>query len=371
MDYPIRVLHVVVNMNRGGAETLLMNLYRNIDRSKVQFDFLTCKPGVFDEEIQDLGGKIHRIPYISDVGHFRYRKELNIFFEENKHYAIVHSHMDKMSGFVLHAAKKAGIPTRISHSHNTQSEGGLVTKLYKWYAGQYIFPNATNFFACSSEAANWLFPRKAEMALILKNGIEHEQFAYSDEVRKNIREELLIDDQTFVLGHVGRFNLQKNHSYLLDIFSNYHSINSKSKLILVGDGPLRNEIEQKAKNLGIEKDVLFLGVRSDINCLLQAFDVFVFPSLHEGLPVSLIEAQGAGVPCVISDVISKEVDLEINLVEYAPLHNLQDWINKIKRVASKSNSRYLQKDALSVKGYDIKKTAIEVENFYSKVSGEG
>ena len=341
MGNPLRVLHVVVNMNRGGAETLLMNLYRNIDRSKIQFDFLTCKEGVFDNEIIEMGGIIHRIPYISDVGHFRYKKELNNFFAKNNHYSIVHSHMDKMSGFILQSAKKAGIPTRISHSHNTQSEGGLATKLYKWYAGQSIIPNATEFLACSGEAAKWLFPERSERAIILKNGIEHEQFAFSDEIRKQMREELSLDDETFVLGHVGRFNLQKNHSFLIEIFAHYHSIHANSKLMLVGDGPLRSEIEQKARELHIEDEVVFLGVRSDINRLLQAFDVFVFPSLHEGLPVSLIEAQGSGLPCIISDQISKEVDLGMHLIDYAPLGHLQSWTEKIEKRASKLPIRNL------------------------------
>lgn len=168
MGSPLRILHVVVNMNRGGAETLLMNLYRNIDRTKIQFDFLTCKPGVFDDEIIELGGKIQRISYISDVGHFRYMKELETFFVNNNYYSIVHCHMDKMSGLVLKAANKAGVPTRISHSHNTQSEGSLVAKLYKWYAGQSIFLNSTNFFACSGEAAKWLFPKSVGKSILIQ-----------------------------------------------------------------------------------------------------------------------------------------------------------------------------------------------------------
>ncbi len=178
MGSPLRVLHVVVNMNRGGAETLIMNLYRNIDRTKVQFDFLTCKEGVFDSEIHEMGGKIHRIPYVTEVGHSGYVKELDLFFKEHPDYEIVHSHLDKMSGLVLRAAKKAEIPVRIAHSHNTQSEGGIGAKGYKWLVGRYINWNATHMFACSEVAAKWLFGSQAHKASILKNGIECDKFQF-------------------------------------------------------------------------------------------------------------------------------------------------------------------------------------------------
>jgi glycosyltransferase involved in cell wall biosynthesis len=304
VDGPLRILHVVVNMNRGGAETLIMNMYRHINRNKVQFDFLTCKEGVFDKEIIKMGGTIHRIPYISDVGHFKYQKVLEKFFLEH-HYKIVHSHMDKMSGFVLLAARKAGIPIRISHSHNTSSEGGVAARAYKWYAGQFILSNATNLFACSNEAAQWLFQKKSNSTKILKNGIESKKFVFSRKLRKQVRNELELADDSFVLGHVGRFNHQKNHSFLIDLFYQYSKINPQAILLLVGDGTLKQEIERKVADLYLTEKVILLGVREDINRILQAFDVFVFPSLHEGLPVSLIEAQAAGLPCVISDVISQ------------------------------------------------------------------
>lgn len=369
MGNPLRVLHVAVNMNRGGAETLLMNLYRNIDRTKVQFDFLTCKPGVFDEEIKKMGGIVHRIPYISDVGHFGYIKQLDEFFKNNE-YKVVHSHLDKISGIVLQSARKAGVPIRISHSHNTQSEGGVATKVYKWYAGKQILPNATNLFACSSKAAKWLFLGKSNNARLLKNGIEVNQFAFSSEKRMKVRKDFNIPDDVFVLGHVGRFCHQKNHSFLIDIFHKFNKVNEKSLLVLVGDGPLRRDMEKKCTKLGIKNRVLFLGERGDINHLLQAFDTFVFPSLHEGLPVSLIEAQGAGLPCVISDQISNEVDLGLNLVDYASINRIEEWLEKIKINMTRKKERQLSDWLFSEKGYDIKVTAKELEKYYIQVEGE-
>ncbi|QWH29830.1 glycosyltransferase family 1 protein [Bacillus mycoides] len=368
MGTPLRVLHVVVNMNRGGAETLIMNLYRNIDRSKVQFDFLTCKEGVFDEEIVKLGGEIHRIPYVTDVGHRGYIKALNTFFSSHPQYKIVHSHMDKMSGFVLRSAKKAGIPVRIAHSHSTSSEGGTIAKVYKWYAGAFIIPCATHFLACSIAAAQWLFPDRASTTEIFKNGIECAKFAFSSEIREQVRKELKLHEDAFVIGHVGRFAYPKNHTFLIDIFAQLIESRPKSILLLVGDGPLRVEMEKKAEKLNLTNRVKFLGIRSDINRLLQAFDIFVFPSIYEGLPVTLIEAQGAGLPCVISDNITQDVNLGLDLVEQCSLLDVREWIGKLQSIADRKISRSIAQFVLAEKGYDIKNITGFTQKFYVAVS---
>ncbi|WLR49128.1 glycosyltransferase family 1 protein [Halobacillus litoralis] len=372
MGGPLRVLHVVVNMNRGGAETLIMNLYRNIDRSKVQFDFLTCKKGVFDKEIEEMGGKIHRIPYVTDVGHRKYIKSLQKFFQENQNYRIVHSHMDKMSGFVLRAAKHADIPVRIAHSHNTSSEGGAGAKLYKWYAGKQVSSAATEMYACSNSAAYWLFKKKAASAHILKNGIEQKKFSFTTSARVKVRSSLLIDKDTLLLGHVGRFSLQKNHMFLLEVFAEYRKRNPDSKLMLVGEGDLKEKITEKVKKLGIENDVLMLGVRSDINELLQAIDVFLFPSFHEGLPVTLIEAQGAGIPCLISDRISEEVDMGIDLIKQLPISpvSISRWLDEIDRT-SNGQRKPIPSDPFNEKGYNINHTAANIEKEYLHLGGVG
>ncbi|PGL70321.1 glycosyltransferase family 1 protein [Bacillus sp. AFS055030] len=364
MGNPLRVLHSVVNMNRGGAETLIMNLYRNIDRSKVQFDFLTCKEGVFDAEIVAMGGKIHRIPYVTDVGHLGYIRKLDKFFRLNPNYKIVHSHMDKMSGLVLRAAKKANIPVRIAHSHNTKSEGGFASQLYKWYAGKQITPNATHLFACSEAASKWLFSKRTNESLLLKNGIESDKFLFSLQSREKIREELNIAKKSFVVGHIGRFNHQKNHLFLLEIFAGLLKKMPNAVLILVGGGALQTKIEAKIKELEIEKNVKLLGIREDIHLVLQAMDVFVFPSLHEGLPVTLIEAQGASLTCIISDSITKEVDMEIGLVQYCSLSDKERWIEKILEEAQKNYPRKNAESALYQKGYDIRKTAEITQKTY-------
>jgi glycosyltransferase involved in cell wall biosynthesis len=364
MSTPIRILHVVVNMNRGGAETLIMNLYRNIDRSKVQFDFLTCNAGVFDSEIKELGGTVHRIPYVNEVGHLGFIKSLNNFFSNHHDYTIVHSHLNKMSGLVVRAAKKYGNRYCITHSHNTGGEGSLLAKGYKWYSGLYIPSHSDFTFACSQSAAKWLFGSNSNNAKLLNNGIEPETFSYSPDVRTIKRKELGINDQ-LVIGHVGRFTKQKNHKFLIEVFAEFVKKRPESTLLLCGDGVLRKDIEKRVNELNIQEKVKFLGVRSDIHQLLQAFDLFLFPSLHEGLPVTLIEAQAAGIPCFISDEITNEVDLGLDLMKFLKLTNIELWVNELENFKVDKMERDISKfKMLRDRGYDIKYTAEWLQDFY-------
>ncbi len=365
MGGPLTILHVVVNMNRGGAETFIMNLYRNIDRTKVQFDFLTFKPGVFDQEIQELGGKVHRIPYVTEVGHHRFIKQLNQFMDRNNHYKIVHSHMDKMSGFITKAAKKANIPIRISHSHNTNSEGGILSKVYKGFSGIHILSNSTHLYACSEAAAKWLFKHKATQATILNNGIEMGKFKFSSSIRKMKKVDLTLENDSIVIGHVGRFTEQKNHIFLLDIVAILKEIIPNVKLVLVGDGPLQKVMEKKVEDLKLENHVEFLGIRSDIHELLQVFDLFLMPSHHEGLPLTLIEAQSAGLPCLISNKITVEADMKIGLVHFLPIINPHDWVVKIMNLLNNhdATSRVIENTPID-QAFNITKTATTTANAY-------
>jgi glycosyltransferase involved in cell wall biosynthesis len=364
MSKPIRILHVVVNMNRGGAETLIMDLYRNIDRSKVQFDFLTCKEGVFDSEIIELGGTVHRIPYVNEVGHFNFIKSLNHFFSTHHDYQIVHTHLNRMSGLIVRAAKKYGIRYCITHSHNTGGEGSFLAKWYKWYSGLYIPSNSDFTFACSEAAAKWLFGSKSNDAKLLNNGVEPETFIFSPDVRMMKRKELGINEQ-LVIGHVGRFTKQKNHKFLIEVFAEFVKRRPESILLLCGDGVLRKDIEKRVNELNIQEKVKFLGVRSDINQLLQAFDLFLFPSLHEGLPVTLIEAQAAGIPCLISDEITKEVDLGLDLMKFLKLTSIDLWVDELDKFKVEKRERNsLKLKQISDRGYDIKNTACWLQDFY-------
>lgn len=364
MERPLRILHAVVNMNRGGAETLLMNLYRHTDRSKIQFDFLTSKDGDFDEEILSLGGRIHRIPYIDQTGYRGYVRELNRFFQTHAEYTIVHSHMDMMSGLILRAARKGNVPVRIAHSHNTRSEGGRAARLFKRYAGTHIPRTATHRFACSSEAADWLFPGQRKTVAILNNGIDPALFTYSDSSRGAVRTEWQVNDSTLVIGHVGRFNHQKNHELLLDIFKGVHDVIKNSHLVLVGEGPLKEQMVQKAKDLGLERRVLFLGIRADVQQVMQGFDAFVFPSHHEGLPVTLIEAQASGLRCFVSDAVTSEADLGLGLMTFLPNRSIDQYVNAITN--AKSTKRKIADDSLIRRGFDIRATAGWLQHYYEQ-----
>ncbi|WP_227394778.1 glycosyltransferase family 1 protein [Jeotgalibacillus aurantiacus] len=370
MDRPLRILHAVVNMNRGGAETLIMNLYRNMDRKLIQFDFLTSKPGEFDEEIEKLGGKVHRIPYMTDVGHLQYQKELRAFFQKNC-YSVVHAHMDKMSGFVLHAAKKYGVPIRIAHSHNTSSEGGFAARLYKELAGLFIERSVTHRFACSSEASRWLFKKTSHQALVIKNGVEAHLFKYSEWTRESIRKDLGLKPNHFVLGHIGRFQKQKNHAFLVKLLKDLIQVDPRFHLLLVGDGDLRQATEQLFTEAGVRENVTFLGVRSNVNELLQAMDVFVFPSFHEGLPVTLVEAQSTGIPCLISNRISTEVDLGMNLVSFLSIETTEEWIDQLIHIHQMERVRNSDLDQIKKQGYDIRDTAEQTATIYLQLGGTG
>ncbi|MEI2364315.1 glycosyltransferase family 1 protein [Priestia megaterium] len=365
---PIRILHAVGVMNRGGLETLIMNIYRNIDRDRFQFDFLVHQEtqGAFDNEIKALGGKIHHIPYVTKIGHFGYIKALDSFFAKHQDYKIVHSHMNAMSGLILRSAKKNGIPVRIAHSHSAKYGSSMFEKVYKKTVSLYIPTTANHLFSCSQKAGSSLFGKKLanNRMTIIKNGVDLKKFNLNNEKRVKIRKELGFDEDTYILGHVGRFQEMKNHEFLVDVFASFHKKNPNSALVLVGDGVLRNKIEKKVNDLNLNKVVHFLGIRGDVHELMQGFDVLLLPSLYEGLPVTIVEAQALGVKCIISDSITREVDLNLGLVKFISLNApISDWIEEL------SQKSLIQDDfhkLIKQNGYDIATTSNWLENFYAE-----
>lgn len=360
MSGPIRVLQVVTHMDRGGLETMLMNYYRHMDRDKVQFDFLVHRQAraAYDDEIEALGGKIYRLPRLIPWGVI-YRKALDAFFEEHKEYRIVHVHQDCLSSVALKAAKKHGIPVRIAHSHSASQDKDLkyIMKLiYKRSIPSY----ATDLFACGKQAGDWMFGGAPYQ--ILNNAIDTKLYGYDPAIRKAMREELAIAEGELVVGHVGRFSPPKNHGFLIDIFAETLKIVPDAKLVLVGDGELRTQIGEKVKALGIGSRVIFTGIRSDVPALMQAMDVFVFPSLYEGLPVTLVEAQAAGLPCVISDKIPKDCDLTDLICRY-PLEGLaENWAEQIC-ACRKKRKKDTATDIVAA-GFDIRENARWLERSY-------
>lgn len=366
---PIRVLHCVAGLDHGGYESLLMNLYRHTDPQKVQFDFVSSFPGVYEEPIRQRGGIIHTIPFITKVGPFAYAHALDKLLADHPEYRIVHSHMDKFSGLVMKRAKKAGVPVRIAHSHNTQNEGGLAFQLVKNHYGRMVLPNATHLFACSKAAADWMFGEKAADAKVLLNGIDPDRFAINSEIRTGARAEFSLPDDCLVFGHVGRFTPQKNHDRLLRIFAAICESQPNSALLLAGTGPLMADMRSKAAALNIADRVHFLGPRQDIPALLQAMDCFLFPSLHEGLPVTLVEAQAAGLPVVASDAITDEVCITPLIGLYSLQADDRTWAKAaLAAAATAQQGRANPTEELIAAGYDIRETAARLQAFYCSVA---
>ena len=318
---PIRVLQVVTYMGRGGLETMLMNYYRNINRNKIQFDFLVHRDfeADYDQEILNLGGKIYRLSRLNPFSK-KYLNELNQIFRDHSEYKIVHSHLDCMAGIPLKYAKKNGVPVRIAHAHNsnqTKDKKYLLKLMFK----RNIKKNATDLFACAHDAGIWMFG--CEQFHVMNNAIDTKAYVVSKQTGKEVRQEMQIPEDAFVVGHVGRFAPPKNHKFIIRVFAEVLKEKPNALLLLVGEGDLRREAEALTVGLGIQRNVIFAGMRSDVNRMLQAMDVFLFPSIYEGLPLAIIEAQAAGLPCLISD----KVPIECRKTDLVSQLSLNDSLN--------------------------------------------
>lgn len=330
---PVRILHVVGAMNRAGTETMLMNIYRNLDRDKVQFDFVSYKPDAhYDEEIKMMGGKIIRLSKAQSF------KELYQAIKKHGPYQAVHSHTLFHCGLVNAAAKLAGVKVRISHAHTTSDKSDtFIRKIYINTMRILVNSLSTNLLACSKAAGRYLFGEKTARnpgVAFFPNLIDYPQFLNTQkkEVNKFKIEQGLAN--SIVIGHIGRFIEAKNHRFLLDIIQSAAKIDKTVNLLLVGDGDLRLQMEAAAKEKGIHDRVRFVGLRKDIPIMLHAMDIFVFPSIYEGLGLVLLEAQACGLPCVVSEAIQPEADLNIGLVTRLALADGPDkWADKILQLA--------------------------------------
>ena len=354
---PIRILQVVTYMGRGGIETMLMNYYRRMDRTKIQFDFLVHRDfrADYDDEIESLGGKIYRLPPLNPAS-ITYRRELRKFFRTHP-YKVVHCHLNYMSGLVLAEAKRVGVPHTIAHAHNTTAQKNW-KYLIKRLSARNIPKYAGKLFACGQQAGNAIFG--GNPFVVLPNAIDAEKYRYSESVRLRKRIELGLQGELTII-HVGRFDFQKNHSFLIDLFAQLVRQEPSAKLLLAGDGELRPAMEERAARLLPEGSVRFLGVRKDIPHLLQAADVFVFPSFFEGLPVTMVEAQAAGLPCIKSDTITDEC-IVTDLVTSLPITDPILWAEEILQKRG-----FLRTDRLAdiqTAGYDITTAADKLTRFY-------
>lgn len=358
-----RVLQVLASLDRGGAETMIMNIYRNIDRAKLQFDFVVNeqrKEYAYESEIKELGGRIYRVPRYTLGNYLSYKQAWKRLLCEHPEWLIIHGHHTSSAFIYLRVAKSLNRIT-ISHSHIAGGEHSVKSylKVIMRYPLRYM---ADYLFACSKSAAIWMYGKHSHSAYIINNAIDAEKFVFNKNMRKDKRKELQIEDK-FVIGHVGRFHIQKNHKFLIDIFKEVHDRNRDSVLLLVGDGDLRQSIEEKVNNLGLADNVIFTGVRSDIPELFQAMDVFVFPSLYEGLGIVAVEAQAAGLHCIVADTIPKEAYVT-DLVEKEYLKTSKElWAERILKYA-KGYDRRNTYEQIKSSGYDIEETSNWLEEFY-------
>lgn len=355
----VRILQMVGVMHRAGMETYIMDVYRNLDRNKVQFDFniQAAEVGEYGPEIEALGGKIYRITRYSGglIKHFR---DVYRVVKDNHYNIVIKETQNAFCVYDLIVAKLAGAKHLIAHSHN-----GTVTKASRRFVNYIHRPLlnlvCTERFACSDVAGRWLFGNKPYK--IIKNGRNLKEFSYHAEVRDRKREELKLADK-FVVLHVGRFEIQKNHKKIIDIFEKVLDRRQDAILLLVGKGPLEESIKEYVSNKKLNEAVHFLGVRTDISEIMQASDIFVLPSFWEGLPLTGIEAQATGLPCFVSDKVSEELGIT-DLVRYISLDTSNDeWAECI--CEGKAKDRIPMTDACRAAGYDMVEVAKSLEEYY-------
>ena len=365
MNYPIRILHMIAKLELGGSQSMIMNLYRNIDRNKIQFDFIVDHSDESDlrNEIISMGGKVYDFPTFKGWNIIRIIKTWNNFFRSHKEYKVLHTHSRSYASIYLKIAKKRGLVT-ISHSHSTSNGTGMKALIKKIMQFPIRF-QATYLFACSNEAGKWLFGKKTvnnPNYRVFPNAIDSSLFKYDSKVRDKVRKQLGLDG-TFVIGHVGRMSEPKNHKFLLQIFKKYQKINSNSKLLLIGDGELYSEIDNLIHKLDLSDKIIVLGAKKNTYDFYQAMDCFIFPSMWEGLGIAVIEAQVSGLKCLVSDTVPTKVDIGAGLVKFFPLSKSpEEWSQQIVASCRGDNTKYV----IDL-GYDIRDNASKLQSFYEEL----
>lgn len=364
-DEPVRVAQIMGKWVGGGVESVVFNYFSFINRNKIQFDFI-CDSDSTEipyEKIESMGGRVILIPPYQSV--FKYQKELKRVLKEGN-YKIVHSHINTLSVFPLRAAKKVGVPIRIAHSHSTSNKKEWKKNLLKNILKPFSKLYANKYMCCSELSGIWLFGDKEYEkgnVYLLNNAIDLNKYKYNEQIREMKRKELGIKPSTFVIGHIGRFVEQKNHRFLIDIFSEIHKKNNDSVLLLAGQGPLMKEIKEKTHDLKLDNCVKFLGQRKDANELYQAFDLFLLPSLYEGLPVVGVEAQASGNLCYFSDDMTKETKVLDSTRFMSLKKTAEEWAEAILKDA-KNYKKHDTKDEVSKYGFNIEKEAEKLEKKY-------
>ncbi|MBD5475704.1 MAG: glycosyltransferase family 1 protein [Lachnospiraceae bacterium] len=385
MSEAIRVLHVLGGVGLGGAESRIMDLYRQMDRNEIQFDFLVHseamnksissamnkrKPEFYDEDILSLGGHIYVLPKFKVYNYLSYRKAVQDFFRQHQEFRVVQGHMTSTAGIYLPIAKKYGIPVTVAHARNAgvvKGLKGIATRFFRRGLAQ----KADFCFACSKLAGEDVFGEAAMdggRVKIIYNAIDAAEFTYDPKVRAQVKERLGLKEE-LVIGHVGRFNYQKNHPYLIDIFAKLCEIRQNAVLLMLGEGPDQENIREKCRMLGIEDKVRFLGNQRRPQDYYQAMDIFLLPSFFEGLPGVLVEAQAAGLKCFVSDTITREA-AATDLVTYLSIEQpAEAWAEQIAEAAEYERQNTFQR--MKSAGFDVKTQAADYRLFYERGDSSG
>ena len=372
MDEPVKVLYFVDRMLRGGIQSLVIDWVSRFDKNKIQVDFLLLDDGKkyeLEDTLKRLGCGVYKLNSIwinKPLDFFKEAKALDTFFKDHHDYKVVHMHSTSKNYMVLKYAKKYGIPIRITHSHASDFQtGSNIKKRVGNILKSKIIKYSTDFFACSKDAGRWLFGDKivnSNKFVVINNGVDYDKYKYNVKYRKEIRTAYNIKDSDILIGHVGRFTEVKNHTFMVDVINELIKNNKNYKIMFIGEGILEKQIKNKVNKLGLQEHVIFTGYQSDVSKFLSAFDLFILPSLYEGLGLVLIEAQANGLKCIAT---SKTIPNDVNLSQdfkFIEL-NINEWVKNIKNIILERNDNY---SVIKEHGYIIEDSLEKLISIYSK-----
>lgn len=371
---PIRILQIVGIVAGGGVESVVMNYYEHIDRMKAQFDFVVHNDNTIDitDKVKSMGGKVYKVtPYYKNP--IAFMRDIYQIIKHNN-YQIIHSNMNTLSALSLLAAYMADVPVRILHNHSISVPGEWKRNLMKYILRPFAKLLANQYWACSKLAGIWMYGENLVnigKVQIINNAINLAKFEFNENKRLFFRQQFNINHNDFVIGHVGRFVYVKNHEFLIDIFDKFHKTHNNSKLLLIGDGPLKKDIEQKVISLGISDSVIFGGMRNNVFDLYSVMDVLLLPSFSEGFSVVGLEAQANDLPVIVSDAVTKELFIT-NLISSEMLSSpVETWLMDLETVYyKKDESRDNTREAMNSAGFDIEKESIKLVNMYKNLLEE-
>lgn len=364
----IKVLNLFTIMHRAGAETLVMNYYRKIDRDRFQFDFVVhrSEKGDYDDEIRKLGGNIYIMSPIYPQNFKKYKKEISNFFDQHNDYDIIHSHCSELGYFFFEEAKRRGIKVLISHAHGLPFGINLKTP-FRYYFKKRMKPLVTDFFVCGNAAGKWLFGNgEVENFQHMKNAIDTDIFKYDEISRNIIREKLGITNQ-LLIGHVGRFSDQKNHKFIIEILNEAKLAGLNCKCIFIGEGELENDIKTLVINSSLQEQVIFEGTVDNVQDYMSAMDIFILPSKNEGFGNVLLEAQSTGLRCITTKDKVPSIVKVTDLLKYLSIDDPKLWVSEISK--SSNYERYSRKMDICKAGYDISENVKWLENYYETAVG--